>query len=108
MRSSHEIQENIDDLEKLIIKRQAQIATAKERIGKFRYLKSRAIEAEALKVGIDVNIVTVTGEWPDYLVETDEGFRWWSRDRDQKPGTERITRSFYEQIKECARARAEG
>lgn len=101
MRTPDEIQVEIDHLEDLNEKRKHDIYKTEDRIIELRNLKSKAQNVEDLKDGIDVNVVKVTGEWPDYLVETDEGFKWWSRDKDQTTGTERITRSFYKQIKKC-------
>ena len=63
-------------------------------------LYSEERQAEALKNGVDVNIVKITGEGSRLSVTTDEGFSWWG-DRNDKLGKHRITRDFYRQIKEC-------
>ena len=58
------------------------------------------IKAKNLRNGVDVNIISITGEWPRLSVTTDEGYSWWG-DRSEKLGAYRITRDFYRQIKEC-------
>jgi len=63
-------------------------------------LYSEEHKAEALRNGVDVNIVEITGEGSSLMVTTDEGYKWWG-DRNDKLGKARITRDFYRQIKEC-------
>ena len=102
MRKAHEIQEEIDGIEKIIEARKSSIVRHEERIEKLRNLKSKAVYADDIKNGVDVNVVSITGIWPSFLMITDEGFKWYSREVKPKTGANRITRRFYKQIKEAS------
>ena len=101
MRKPEEIQEEIERLGAANIKRMAAVRRAREKIAELIELKSKAVYADDLKNGIDVNVIKITGEWPHFLMETDEGFKWYCREPKPKTGPNRITKRFYEQIKEA-------
>ena len=106
-RTPKEIQSEIDSLDRLIESSKSSIFEAEKKTTDLRYELSRAIEADKLEVGIDVNVVSIIGEWPKLLVTiAPEGYSWWG-DRTEKIGKYRITRDFYEQIKECYEAKQE-
>lgn len=104
-RTRKEVQAEIDSHEKGIESFKSSIFEAEKKIIDLRYELGRAIEADKLEAGVDVNVVSIMGEWPKLLVTiAPEGYSWWG-DRTEKIGKYRITRDFYAQIKECYEAK---
>lgn len=99
MRTSKQIQAEIDRLEVLQMKKGREIHKISQRIEKLTNTCSKATHREELeKDGVVVTIVKCEIQNGNYLVTTSEGLSWWGHER---LGKKKITRKLYNQIKKC-------